>query len=432
MNDEKINQDNILILDESGDFKILNGEELLPYQNQPIQAVKNTAATVKTAVQAVKPASNLPVDTGMDQLRRSFSSAREKMLSPLPPAVRKTTASFYFHPSDEEEVSALSKNLNLPGAKKYSLSKIAGKIIDNYHLNLNKELRKKFEQIVFSFLRDRRTALETLSLFTGKDFSSAGLLENIADSLLDFLKEIKEKIRTAGGLVVNEEVADQANLVEESPLANQAQTPKPIPKVAVSAPSQPFVSLTENERLSAQGWLSSPSGKESAEPSFSRLKPEPAKAIPQIKTKTNSFMPSGFRFTRPEKSSANQMTDVKKGYKLFGPVEELANLTLENFRRFAKTPEARAGKILDRINVLSQDSLIKKAAGLKAWRQSPVYKMYLAIGQASMEHNLEVKRVIAEYQNKGLSRENGGEAGNDILSMEEFEAITDLNRQLRF
>lgn len=422
MDDEKINQDNMLILDDSGDFKILNGEELLPYQNQSIQAVKNTAATVKIATQAVKQASNLPVDTGME----------EKMLSPLPPTVRKTTASFYFHPSDEEEVSVLSKNFVIPTGKKYSLGKIAGKIIDSYHLNLNNVAKQKFEQIVFSFLRDRRTALETLFLFKGKDFSSAGLPENIADSLLDFLKEIKEKIQAAKGLVVNEELGGQADLPKGLSSADQMQKPSPIPKSSALAPSQPFISLTENERLSAQSWLSSPSGKELTEPPFSQLKPEPAKAIPQIKTKSHSFIPSGFRFTRPEKLPANQMTDVKKGYKLFGPVEELANLTLENFRRFANTPETRAGKILDRINILAKDSLIKKAAGLKAWRQSSLYKMYLAIGQASLEHNLEVKQVIAEYQNEGSARGNGGEAGKNILSMEEFEAITDLNRQLRF
>jgi hypothetical protein len=48
--------------------------------------------------------------------------------------------------------------------------------------------------------------------------------------------------------------------------------------------------------------------------------------------------------------------------------------------------------------------------------------MYVAVGQASMEHDFSVEQVIKEYQAKG----------NEIITLEEFEAISDLNRQLRF
>lgn len=408
MDDKKINQDNILILDESGDFKILQGEELLPYQKITEPAAK--AAIVETGF---KPAptiatstsvtSNLPVDTGRE----------EKMLPPLPPTVRKSTASFYFHPSDEEEVGALARNLNSSIGKKYSLDKIVKKVIDNYHLTLNEELKKKFEQIIFTFLRDRRTAIETGVLLKAKEFAAAGLSENIADSLLDFLKEIKNKIQEAKGLVVNEAVSGQApDLIMEEAAKITEASPKAIPKIsAASAQLTPAILINETERL-----------KEATRQAQAQIKPESAKTIPHIISKSGGLFGSSLKFSRPERTSANQMTDVKKGYKLFGPVEELASLTLENFRRFANTPAERAGKILTRINVLAKDSLIKKSAGITAWKQSPIYKMYLAIGQASMEHDLDVKQVIAEYQKEG----------KDIISMEEFEAITDLNRQLRF
>jgi len=417
MDDKKINQDNMLILDESGDFKILQGEELLPYKNQPIKSVNYNPTSVKTTVVAPKtnvPASNLPIDTGME----------EKMLPPLPPTVRKSTASFYFHPSDEEEVDALAKKFTVPTGKRYSLDKIIRKILDNYHLNFSEEIKKKFDQIIFAFLRDRRTAIETDALLKAKEFSLAGLPENTANSLLDFLKEIKSKIQEAKGLVVNEEVIDQVpGLTEALIRPKETSMPKAIPKVSVPiAEPTPIVSIAEMEHL-----------KESTRQAQTQMKPEPAKAIPQVMAKPSSFFNSSLKFARPERtSSANQMTDVKKGYKLFGQVEELASLTLENFRRFANTPETRAAKVLARINVLAKDSLIKKSAGINAWRQSPIYKMYLAIGQASMEHGLDVKQVIAEYQKEGSPRFSSGAAGKDIISLEEFEAISDLNRQLRF
>jgi len=116
------------------------------------------------------------------------------------------------------------------------------------------------------------------------------------------------------------------------------------------------------------------------------------------------------------------MDDIQKDYKLAGPTEELASLTLQTFRRLGSEAVSQASKISQKVDLLGEQSLIKKAQGIQAWRHSPLYKIYLAIGQASMEHGLSVQKVINQYLSQG----------REIMTLEEFEAISDLNKQFRF
>jgi len=116
------------------------------------------------------------------------------------------------------------------------------------------------------------------------------------------------------------------------------------------------------------------------------------------------------------------MDDIQKDYKLAGPTEELAGLTLQTLRRLGSDAASQSAKIGQKIDLLGEQSLTKKALGIQAWRRSPLYKMYLAIGQASMEHGLSVQKVIEQYLSQG----------KEIMTLEEFEAISDLNKQFRF
>lgn len=401
---------NILILDESGDFKILRNDTLLPYQGglkplvssgeKPMPRARAAEQTPASSANIGAAASNLPIDTGLE----------EKMLQPPPPMVRSSKAVFYFHPLDEEEVGKLALASAPTPAKKYSLSKIVQKIVDNYSLSLKAEARKKLNSAVFSYLRDRRTNIETLAQLKDKNF---GLIldEKIAQNLLDFLTEIKGKIGDALGLVVDEEAVNESIFKTEQSLPGGE---KPIPKATPLVP--------EAKR---PGDVSLPIALARAE--AAEMPAETAKTVQEIKPGSAAAMPkpspvSAFKFTRPITSTLGKMTDVKAGYKLYGPVEELATLNLATFRRLGRTPVEMTQKIIHKINVLSKDSLVRRSAGIKAWKQSQLYQMYLAVGQASMEHELGAEQAIMEYQ----------KAGNEIISMAEFEAITDLNRQLRF
>jgi hypothetical protein len=107
---------------------------------------------------------------------------------------------------------------------------------------------------------------------------------------------------------------------------------------------------------------------------------------------------------------------------LTGPVQELENMLLSTFRRYGNTASERAQKLLQKINTLEKESVTKKTMGIAAWRKSPVYKLYLDLGASSLIKGQEVSQMIAEQK----------AAGQEVLTIEEFNAIGDLNKLLRF
>jgi len=120
--------------------------------------------------------------------------------------------------------------------------------------------------------------------------------------------------------------------------------------------------------------------------------------------------------------AANQVIDVKFSPKLVGPKEELARLSLVDFRRLSRDPLSATGKIMDKINLLDQESFQDKIDGIRAYEQSEIYKTYLAIGRESLKTGRAVGEVIRDWQGKG----------KEVLSEEEFKAILELNKSLKF
>ncbi|HRY63669.1 MAG TPA: hypothetical protein P5267_03660, partial [Patescibacteria group bacterium] len=105
-----------------------------------------------------------------------------------------------------------------------------------------------------------------------------------------------------------------------------------------------------------------------------------------------------------------------------GPVEEIKHLSLNDFRRLGANPLEAAGRIWEKINLLEDESLIKKDEGTRAWRQSEIYRLYLAIGGESMTEKKSISQVINERK----------AAGKLFLMPEEFNAVADLNRKLTY
>ncbi|MFA7049824.1 MAG: hypothetical protein WC164_01795 [Patescibacteria group bacterium] len=116
-----------------------------------------------------------------------------------------------------------------------------------------------------------------------------------------------------------------------------------------------------------------------------------------------------------------KMTDVKK-VKIMSPVDEIRYLDLTNFRRFSKDPKEALEKIREKIKVLEGLDYTKMIEGIKAWRQSPVHKLYLKIFLDAGNRGLSLDQVISELRSYG----------KDFLSKEEIDAIIEFNKTLRF
>ena len=119
------------------------------------------------------------------------------------------------------------------------------------------------------------------------------------------------------------------------------------------------------------------------------------------------------------KPQVNDIIRPKK--RLEGPIEELANLDLINFRRLSDNPENAMKKVKQKIDLLEQESFTKRHQGINAWRHSQVYQVYINLGQESIKQGISVNDVIKK-------RESSGE---EVLTVKEFNAILELNRKLR-
>jgi hypothetical protein len=96
-------------------------------------------------------------------------------------------------------------------------------------------------------------------------------------------------------------------------------------------------------------------------------------------------------------------------------------MDLINFRRLDKDPLKSAEKIKNKISLLEED-YGKKLEGVKFWRQSPIYRLYLEIGRLSISENKPVDVIIEKRRMNN----------QECLTAEEFKVIMDLNKSLRF
>ena len=119
--------------------------------------------------------------------------------------------------------------------------------------------------------------------------------------------------------------------------------------------------------------------------------------------------------------SKQAMHDIKPMPKVMGPLEELRFLDLLNFRRLGKTPAEITAKIFSKIKLLEADGYDKMVAGVHAWRQSPVNRLYLKMMQEAIGKGSTVKDFVSTQKDS-----------KDSLNFEEIEAILAMNSKLVF
>lgn len=117
-----------------------------------------------------------------------------------------------------------------------------------------------------------------------------------------------------------------------------------------------------------------------------------------------------------------RVDDITFVRKLAGPIEELQNLSVEEFRRLSSDPQEAAIKLRDKIDLLEEQGIGKKLAGIKAWHTSPVNRLYLDLSKEALLSSKPIEGVCR------LRRERGGAS----FSHEELLAIVSLNKDLRF
>ena len=117
-----------------------------------------------------------------------------------------------------------------------------------------------------------------------------------------------------------------------------------------------------------------------------------------------------------------KIQDIKPMPKVMGPTEELQFLDLVNFRRLGQNPAETTAKIFSKIKLLERDGYDKMINGVRAWRQSPVNRLYIRLGQEALAKGVTLQETIDARQ----------KANQEYLKMEEIEALVSLNSKLVF
>ena len=114
--------------------------------------------------------------------------------------------------------------------------------------------------------------------------------------------------------------------------------------------------------------------------------------------------------------------DIRFERKLAGPVEELRMLTLSDFRRLSSDSKQATLRIRDKVELAAQEGYEHRIAAIKAWRESPLSQLYVAVSREALMGGKSIVDVLAERRAKG----------EDTLREDELHAVVELNGILRF
>lgn len=361
---------------------------------------------------AVKPVPRVPQKPA--QIRPLASLELQKMSAPqsepttdLPsnlrqPLSNKSYAEFIYDVEDAEDIKKIEKAM--PDVVKADVVKgeseqRAGEIVTRSMLPFDAFLTRRFSIILKAYFQGIRGKDDTIDLCT---------------------RSVK-----VGGLGLAQDVA--AKIFNELVPSDHPKTSTPSSQ---DVAAQAF-RRSQEERLRESVSALGHSAKEQELRKNPALKPntQPAsEPVAAVKPATPPQPPFGSSLRqKPERivvtdPSKPKMADIQKRERVLGPVDEIRVMGANEYRALGETPQDAAEKIKEKIDLLGDESFTKRTEGINAWRESPLYQLYLSIGQQSMVQGADVNVVSLQLH----------QAGKPYLTQEEFMAIADLNHQLRY
>ena len=364
-----------------------------------------------------------------------------------------------------------------------NLEKIIKEIKQKLNLVFEDEISEhRFENIIRSYFREVRNEVQTEeTLRRAKKIGGLEFLLEKAALVIRIIKEFKNRIELG---IRNKELGinnqgEKETMKPQKIATTEAQKPvlaEVSPFVKTSADKQPAVvkQIETNKNISQTnvgtkivGITPLPAAKlaETKKPEAEKLK-EPARADNEItkRFENGPIIPNFKKIEKPidikkpataeaqkipepqksleiqrlqERPKENKriliqikqpisgeklVEDINQGVRrAIGPVEELAEITPLDLQRWGGG-ENTTQIILDKINLLQEISLLKRAEGIHAWQRSSLLKLYLEIGREALEKRKSIQQLIREKENNH----------QPFLRIEDFEAINELNQKLRF
>jgi len=296
-------------------------------------------------------------------------------------------------------------------------------------LNQDSFLKKRLENILITYLKDIRDKLETKQrLLAPRKQGGLGFDHNLVEEIFNILAGSKQGLKAyktvqSHILELSKSSNKDSKFTKDSLKAKQEkaggqQKKEPEKKKEKIIIKQNISSLDQTRINKAK--------KKEKIASFKKPKPpQPPEFISNFKQKKSD------NFTArpaPGAKPANKITDIRHpkqfqnspfpSRQTVSPTDEFATLTIEDLKRFA-TPADFVKKILEKIKILSKNDYAKKIKSIKAWKKSPLYRQYINIGESALKAGQGIKAYLTEEK-------------NSKLNYNQFQAISELNEQLRF
>ena len=318
----------------------------------------------------------------------------------------------------------------------------------------DKAFEKRIKTIIGNRLRDVRDQMETLEIMTQpKELGGLSLGQDAARALLEAIQARLTSTEGAQKAKIQKEKSKwvEANLQQQSRTEVQAGIDQKdeleklyqsivtkSKKATANAPTSaaaPRAVIEPAKAVAAPAPTNLPIAVASpVPPEFRPPAPPPAptpaelprpkaappitlvKPVPQPGVAAKAPSPVSTAFAQRPK-----LEDVKASPKLTGPVEELRALTIVDFRRLSKDPKEACVKVKDKIDLLTEQSYTRRNEGIAAWTASEVVRTYLELMHESLNGKPLPEAVAAREAQK-----------KPALTPEEFRAISELSRQLRY
>lgn len=316
----------------------------------------------------------------------------------------RTRAAYFLYAEDEEDIAKHRDRLARVGGPSPTARVQAAveEMVRSLGLeNPDRVLSHRIRMALLSRLRDVRTSDEL------REF----LLRSPKLGGMGYDEAATERVVLAADI-------EAGKLHDRDVAGHLAEIPPPAPPI-LGGEGPPALEVTTTKPPAA---VLSPQPPHQVQPPPPVPKPQPPRPKPQ-EPPAPPVAASPPPLRRPVEAMAPGrpvVQDIRRPARPVGPIEELGSITPDDFRGLGRNLTEAVEKILEKIQLLAEDTYEKRSLGIKAWRRSPIHKLYLTMGQESMTGAMTIEEIIAARRRRN----------EPYLTVNEFAAIADLNHQL--
>ena len=307
----------------------------------------------------------------------------------------------------------------------------AGKIIRQVDLKLAPELEKKVKIVIVSRLKDIRKQSELREKLLGAPIENGiGLKVEEAEKIIKLAEDgrnnLMKAVPAAPAVIPTANVGATPSIAPVVPPKPAKTPPRGDLGGPATIPAKRDLGGVQPPRPATMQMEDNFAPRTSSD--IKRSIPQAIKIVPQLDNRPKVELAPPLPPKPPPTMAIPQtsggkakLEDVAYRPRLMGPMEELKEMSLLDFRRLSPKVKVSIDKISAKIELLGQESYQNKIRGIQAWQGSPVNSLYKAILNESLRKSLTVNQVIEEKQKRS----------EETLKPEEFKAVVELNRSFK-